>query len=147
MLDWLFLTFFVLGLVYVFSHSTLIYFRRIMIRHVVTAWFKILVPAIDGCKTPSQQYSNDNMKCQYTVPKEIDFPRYNMKCRWENMILRGIFHVVSSFSLHFLLYRGNFDKFLDSVPHIMLIINLGKYRIFGSRLRPEQSVGHTLLHI
>ena len=30
----------------------------------------------------------------YTVPKEIDFPRYNMKCSRENVILRGIFHVV-----------------------------------------------------
>ena len=31
----------------------------------------------------------------YTVPKEIYFPRYNMKCSGENLILRGIFHVVS----------------------------------------------------
>ena len=31
----------------------------------------------------------------YTVPKEIDFPRFNMKCRGENVILRGIFHVAS----------------------------------------------------
>ena len=29
-----------------------------------------------------------------TVPKVIDFPRYNMKCGEENVILRGIFHVV-----------------------------------------------------
>ena len=134
MLDWLFLTFFVLGLVYVFSHSTLIYFRRIMIRHVVTAWLKI--PAIDGCKTSAQQYSNDTLKCQYNVPKEIDFPRYNMKCSWENVILRGIFHVVSSFPLHFILYRGNFDSLLDSVPHMQTI-----------NLRPEHCVVHALLKI
>ena len=42
--------------------------------------------------------------------KEIDFPRYNMKCSEENVISRGIFHVVSRFPLHFILYRGNFDR-------------------------------------
>ena len=31
------------------------------------------------------------------------------------MILRGIFHVVSCFPLHFMLYRGNLDYFSDSV--------------------------------
>ena len=31
----------------------------------------------------------------YTVPKEIDFPRYNMKCSGENVVLHGIFHVIS----------------------------------------------------
>ena len=40
----------------------------------------------------------------YTVPKKIDFPRYNMKCSGENAILRGIFHVVSCFPLHFMLH-------------------------------------------
>ena len=50
----------------------------------------------------------------YTVPKEIDFPRYNMKCSRENVILRKIFHVVSCFPLQFMLYRGNFDYFSDS---------------------------------
>ena len=34
-----------------------------------------------------------------TVPKVIDFPRYNMKWSGENVILRGIFHVVSRFPL------------------------------------------------
>ena len=38
-----------------------------------------------------------------TVPKEIDFPRYNMKCSGENVILRRIFHVVSCFPLHYML--------------------------------------------
>ena len=51
----------------------------------------------------------------YTVPKVIDFPRYNMKCSGVNQILRGIFHGVSRFPLHFMLYRGNFDYFFDSV--------------------------------
>ena len=35
-----------------------------------------------------------------TVPKVIDFPRYNMKCSGENVILRGIVHVVSGFPLY-----------------------------------------------
>ena len=50
----------------------------------------------------------------YTVPKEIDFPRYNMKYSGENVIQRGILHVVSCFPLHFMLYRGNLDYFSDS---------------------------------
>ena len=53
-----------------------------------------------------------------TVPKEIDFPRYNMKCSGVNMILNGIFDVVSCFPLHIMLYRGNLDYFLDSVKYI-----------------------------
>ena len=48
--------------------------------------------------------SNDRI---YTVPKVIDFPRYNMKCGGENVILRGIFHVVSCL----MLYCGNLDYF------------------------------------
>ena len=49
-----------------------------------------------------------------TVPKEIDFPCYTMKCSGENVILRVIFHVVSCFPLHFMLHRGHLDYFLDS---------------------------------
>ena len=43
-----------------------------------------------------------------TVPKEIDFPRYNIKCSGENLILRGIFHVVSCFlctTFHAILWK------------------------------------------
>ena len=54
----------------------------------------------------------------WTVPTVIDFPRYNMKCCGENVILRGIFHVVSGFLLHFMLYRGNLDCFSNSVNSI-----------------------------
>ena len=36
------------------------------------------------------------------VPTEINFPRYNMKCSVENVILRGIVHEVSCFPLHFM---------------------------------------------
>ena len=53
----------------------------------------------------------------HTVPKEIDFPRYTMKCSGENEILRGIFHVVSRFPLHFMLYRWSFDYFSISEHH------------------------------
>ena len=67
----------------------------------------------------------------YTVPKEIDFPRYNMKCSRGNVILRGIFHVVSCFQLHVRLYCGNLDYFLDnklkrstSWPISMILNNL-----------------------
>ena len=38
----------------------------------------------------------------YSVHKVIDFPRYNMKCSVENVILRGIVHEVSCFPLHFM---------------------------------------------
>ena len=51
----------------------------------------------------------------YTVPMEINFPPYNRKCSGENVILRGIFHEVSCFPLHFMLYHGNFDYFWDRV--------------------------------
>ena len=58
----------------------------------------------------------------YTAPKVIDFPRYSMKCSEENEILHGIFHVVFRYTLHFMLYCGNFDYFLDSVEVITLCI-------------------------
>ena len=51
----------------------------------------------------------------YTVSKVNDFPRYNMKCSGENLILRGIFHVVSRFPLLFMLYRGNSESFSNRV--------------------------------
>ena len=38
-----------------------------------------------------------------------------MKCSGENVILRGICHVVSCFPLHFMSYHGNLDYFSDSV--------------------------------
>ena len=54
-----------------------------------------------------------------------DFPRYIMKCSGENVILRGIFHVVTGFPLHFMLYRGNLDCFSSRVgrPLTYLIYN------------------------
>ena len=38
-----------------------------------------------------------------------------MKCSGENVKLDEIFHVVSCFPLHFMLYRGNVDCFSNSV--------------------------------
>ena len=65
---------------------------------------------------PQKSSHNPQRKLHlYTVPKEIDFPQYNMKCSGENVILRGIFHVVSCFPIHFMLYRRNLDYFSDSV--------------------------------
>ena len=61
-----------------------------------------------ACKTGDQ-----SINC--TVPKVIDFPRYNMKSSGENVILRGIVHVVSRFPLHFMLNCGNLDCFSNSV--------------------------------
>ena len=46
-----------------------------------------------------------------TIPTEIDFPRYNMKCSGDNLIQREIVHVVSCFPLHFMLHRGYLDYF------------------------------------
>ena len=42
----------------------------------------------------------------YTVPKVMDFPRYNTKCSGENKIQGAIFRVVYRFPLHFVLYLG-----------------------------------------
>ena len=56
-----------------------------------------------------------NKNCfTHTVPKESNFPRYNMKCSRKNVIIRRLFLVVSCFPLHFMLYRGNLDYFSDS---------------------------------
>ena len=52
-----------------------------------------------------------------TVQQVIDFPQYNMKCRAKKVNPRGIFHGVSRFPPHILLYRGN----LGSVTFSSLI--------------------------
>ena len=48
------------------------------------------------------------------MPKEIDFPRYKMKYSGKNVILRGIFRVVSCFPQNFMLFRGSLDYFSDN---------------------------------
>ena len=53
-----------------------------------------------------------------TVPKVIHFSRYNMKCSGETRYYKEYFMQYSylyCFPLHFMLYRGNLDYFLDSV--------------------------------
>ena len=45
---------------------------------------------------PEMKWSAFPLLQLYTVPKEIDFLQYNMKCSGENMILRGIFHIYSN---------------------------------------------------
>ena len=73
----------------------------------------------------------------YTVPKEIHFPRYNMKCSGNNVILRGIVHVVSCFPLYFMLYCGNLEKvpvlFGQCIPvplHILESVFMRRIRLF-----------------
>ena len=56
-----------------------------------------------------------------------------MKCSEENVILRGIFHVVSHFPLHVMLYRGNCDYFWTKCP------NKGVY-FFGNQINRYYSV-------
>ena len=57
----------------------------------------------------------------HTVPKVIDFPRYNMKCSGGNEILS---HSVSRVPLHFMRYRGNLEFFLDSAYSKVAVLNL-----------------------
>ena len=47
----------------------------------------------------------------HTVPKEIVFSQYSMKCSGQIAILRKEVHEVSCFPLHFILYHGNLDCF------------------------------------
>ena len=71
-----------------------------------------------------------------TIPMVIDFPRYNMKCSGENVILRGIFDAVSGFPLHFMLYRGNLDFF------VCLIIRAGHATLYE---HCDKRQGHNVL--
>ena len=70
-----------------------------------------MIPSITSNSTTQE---NAFMTVLYTVPKEIDFPRYSMNCSGESVILRGIFHAVSCFPLHScytVLHGGNLDYF------------------------------------
>ena len=53
-----------------------------------------------------------------------------MKCSGDNVILRGIVHVVSGFPLHFMFYRGNLDCFSNMVVFLLLMPYIQKYVIF-----------------
>ena len=62
---------------------------------------------VQGCK--------HMIRCRYTLSqRKSNFPRYNLKCSGENVILRGIFHGVSCLTLHVMSYRRNLDYFSDS---------------------------------
>ena len=90
-----------------------------------------------------------DMYILYTVQKEIDFPRNNMKCSRENVILCIIFHAVSCFPQHFMLYRGNLDCFSNSVcwePKICRNIYL-EYSVIGLTLGVGNLVTLSLLSI
>ena len=58
----------------------------------------------------------------YPIPKEIHFPRCNMKCSGESVILRKIVHFVVCFPLHFMVYRRNFDYFSDRVGTALYVL-------------------------
>ena len=66
--------------------------------------------------------AGSNWFAPYTVPKKIDFPRYNMKCSGEKRdTTRNIScTVVSFFPLHFMLYGGNLDYSSDSVIFFLI---------------------------
>ena len=88
-------------LLHVLSHPTAQHFH-----HIFT------VQQADGFLVlPVQSYFALH---HYTVPRVINFPRYNTKCSGEFETLRGIFLLVSCFPVHFMSDLGNLDYFLDS---------------------------------
>ena len=75
------------------------------------------------------------------------FPRYNMKCSRENVILCGIFPVVLCFPLHFIVYRGNLDYFSDSASHQQIFIEFSIFAYFFltvCKLLPPPPMRHKL---
>ena len=101
---------------------TLYFLSSCSIRYCILTSGYWLLPGLRGARLESVEYgivgrwvlpvpgvSQTCASQTYTVPKVIDFPRYNMKWMGGNEILRGIVHVVPRFPLHFMLYRGNFD--------------------------------------
>ena len=73
-------------------------------------------PMVLCLKPPRPTLKKILASIQYTLyQRKSIFPDYNMKCSAENVILRGIFHVVSCFPLHFLWYRGNLGYLSSSV--------------------------------
>ena len=56
---------------------------------------------------------------------------YNTKCSGEIEILRGICRVVSGLTLHFMLYLGNLDYFLDSVQYYCSLLITVSEKIRG----------------
>ena len=52
-----------------------------------------------------------------------------MRRNGENEILRGIFHVLSRFPLHFMLYCENFDYFSNSVAKLEFSKNAYEFSV------------------
>ena len=83
----------------------------------------------------------------YTVPKEINFSRYDMKCSGESVILRGIFLVVSCSPLHFMLSRNHYHyhyrvQVMSTVctsRHVVLFHSTSRQR-FGSQCSYNQLI-------
>ena len=75
-------------------------------------------PVTTSCSTPPSDkmilHRQIFLQPFRTVSKVINFPRYNIICSGGNVIICGIFYVVSCFPLHFMLYRGNLDCFSNS---------------------------------
>ena len=71
------------------------------------------------------------------VPKEINFPRYNMKCSAENVILRGIFHVMLCFPLYctFHVIAWKFGLLSDILQYLIstIRVNLTGLHIWENR--------------
>ena len=62
-----------------------------------------VLPTVESDLAVSSPLQSLSLWCPaYTVPKVIDFPRYNIQCSGENVILRGIVHVVSVFLYKFM---------------------------------------------
>ena len=57
----------------------------------------------------------------------------------ENVILRGIFHVVSCFSIHFMLYRGNLESVVLHIVTKKTVIMLSIYMYSRSQSSTRDS--------
>ena len=84
-----------------------------------------LLLSVTQCEVTNRIGLYSRADSHYTVPKVIDFLRYNTKCSGENEILFGIFRVVSRFLLHFVVYFGNLDYVLDIVGACNFTIRIG----------------------
>ena len=90
-------------------------FAKISKGHIIANYPKIrkfwLLRLSDPREIDSLRYQTRVSQSLCTVKKKIHIPRYNIKCSGENVILCEIFHVVSSFPLHFMLFRGYLPYF------------------------------------
>ena len=85
--------------------------------------------------TPKNSLGAVRRQKEYTVPKVIDFPRYNMKCSGENVILRGIVHVVSGFPLHLCYIAEIWIAFLTGYIMFRYILYITMYTKYIYHIR------------